>query len=182
MTLSANEQYMLELINAERLDPVSAAAEHGIPLNQGITAAHGGQIQTAPMQVLAPNAVLENLAVGHSEWMVDTHTFGHGGAGSLGIGGRIAGSQYVGPLTFRENLSAVGTSGRSETQVINAHNDNLYASAPHRAAIFDENQSEIGIGIVTGRVQSLTGSVVTQVFGAWGHTSFRHRCGLYRSR
>ncbi len=166
MTLSASEQYLIELINAGRLDPASEARAQGIGLNDGVTAAMGGPLLTTPMQVLAPNLDLEGLADGHTQWMIDTHLFNHAGEGSLGIGGRIAGSDYTGVLTYRENLSAVTTSGRSLAEIIQAHYDTLYSSPGHRAATFDENQSEIGVGIRDGRVQNLTGSVNTNVFGA----------------
>lgn len=166
MPLSASEQYMIELINAGRLDPAGEARSQGTGLNVGVTSAMGGPLQTTPMQVLAPNVTLESVADGHTEWMIDTHSFNHDGAGGLGIRGRIEASDYIGPLTFRENLSAVPTDGRTAQQIIQAHHDNLFQSPSHRAATFDENQSEIGIGIRNGQVETLTGSVNTIVVGA----------------
>ena len=173
MTISAAEQYLIELINAGRLDPAAHASQQGIGLNTNITSAMGGPLQTTPMQVLAPNLDLEGLADGQTAWMISSGTFGHTGAGGSTFNDRVLGSDYTGPLTFRENLSATYTSGRSQTEVMQAHLDGLYESPSHRAATFDENQAEIGIGIRNGTVSSggttVTGSIVTQVFGARGN-------------
>ena len=47
---TALDQYLIELINRARLDPVGEAARLGIDLNQGLSQ---GQITTAPKQPLA---------------------------------------------------------------------------------------------------------------------------------
>jgi hypothetical protein len=69
--LTASEQFMLELINRARLDPVGEAARYGIDLNQGLTT---GTISTTPKQVLAPNQYLADSADSHSTWMLNINS------------------------------------------------------------------------------------------------------------
>jgi hypothetical protein len=52
MPLSAAEQYLLELINQARLDPLAKAASLGIDLNQGLAP---GTLDRYAKQVLAHN-------------------------------------------------------------------------------------------------------------------------------
>ena len=70
MPLTANEQYLLELINRARLDPTAEAQLYGLAdLNRGLPA---GSISTAAKQVLAPNEYLNIAARSHSQWMRPT--------------------------------------------------------------------------------------------------------------
>lgn len=68
MTLSAAEQYLLELINRARLDPQAEANRYDLPLNAGLGA---GTISGEALQVLSPNSELNEAAVAHSEWMLN---------------------------------------------------------------------------------------------------------------
>ena len=86
MTLTAAEQYLLELINRARLDPAGEAARMGIDLNDGLSA---GQISTSAKQVLAPNALLEAAATGHTQWMLSADVFSHTGLNGSSPGDRI---------------------------------------------------------------------------------------------
>jgi serralysin len=65
--LSAAEQYLLELINQARLDPLAKAASLGIDLNQGLAP---GTLTGTAKQVLAHNVILSQAAEGHSNWML----------------------------------------------------------------------------------------------------------------
>jgi len=91
MTVSAAEQYLLELINRARLDPQAEAARYGVSLNTGLAA---GTISGTPVQVLAHNTELERAAVDHSEWMLATNTFSHEGVGGSDPGDRIEAAGY----------------------------------------------------------------------------------------
>ena len=167
MTLSAQEQYLIELINADRLDPTSAAATYGTGLNVGVTTAMGGPIQSTPMQVLAHNVHLEGAANDQTEFLLeDGQYFGHTGEGGSSITDRVLATDYANPLTFRENLSVIFNPGRNQEALVEDHHENLYNSAPHRAAIFDENQADIGIGLQTGEFRGSNASMLTEVFGA----------------
>ncbi|MGH6930675.1 MAG: CAP domain-containing protein, partial [Dongiaceae bacterium] len=96
MAQTAYEQYMLELINAARLDPAAAAALYGVNL---------GSISAASKQPLAGNQLLTLAAEDHSQWMLDTDTFSHTGAGGSDPGDRMsdAGYAFTGAWTWGEN-------------------------------------------------------------------------------
>ena len=167
MTLSASEQYLIELINQSRLDPVAAAKAQGRSLNSGITSAMGGTIDATPMQVLAPNVQLESAADAQSSYLLFGGSyFGHTGAGGSTIHDRVADANYEKPLTFRENLSVLWGGLSDQEGVVNRHHDELYKSPSHRAAIFDENQSDIGINMQEGSFRGNTASMLTELFGA----------------
>ncbi|HEX6093736.1 MAG TPA: hypothetical protein VFZ07_10315, partial [Dongiaceae bacterium] len=60
--LTAQEQYLLELINRARLDPAGEAARNGIGLNDGLAS---GTITADSKQPLASNGNLATAAQGH---------------------------------------------------------------------------------------------------------------------
>jgi Ca2+-binding RTX toxin-like protein len=144
------ERYMLDLINADR----SAAG-------------------------LAPLTLELNLnssAEVHSQWMTDTDTFDHEGAGDSTATERMraAGMDLSGTWQTAENIGAVTISGGSSLydEVAQLH-ANLMNSPGHRANLMDPGLTVIGIGIVTGRLtygdQGTYNSVlVTQNFAATG--------------
>ena len=72
MSLSAAEQYMLELINRARLDPIAEAQRYNLALNTDLDA---NAISNDAKQVVAPSAVLDRAAEGHSEWMLEADVF-----------------------------------------------------------------------------------------------------------
>lgn len=78
MALSAAEQYLLELINRARLDPLSEAERYNLGLNVGLAS---GTITGTAKEVLAPDTLLEQASQTHSEWMLDEDVFAHQGDG-----------------------------------------------------------------------------------------------------
>ena len=50
--------------------------------------------------------------------------------------------------------------------MVERHHDALYASPSHRAAIFDENQSDIGINMQEGSFRGNAASMLSELFGA----------------
>ncbi|MGI9511329.1 MAG: Ig-like domain-containing protein, partial [Anderseniella sp.] len=68
---SAYEQYALELINAQRLDPQSAANLYGLALNSGLPA---GTISAAQLQPLVFDPALGQVAKDYSQWLLTTST------------------------------------------------------------------------------------------------------------
>jgi Ca2+-binding RTX toxin-like protein len=150
MTVSAAEQYLLELINRARLDPQAEAARYGVSLNTGLTA---GTITGTPRQVLAFNTELEQSALDHSMWMLDEDTFSHTGEDGSDPGDRIvdAGYELTGSWTWRENLAWTGSTGTLDIeQAIEDHHEGLYLSSGHRENTFATDIREIGIAQVTG--------------------------------
>lgn len=154
MTISAAEQYELELINRARLDPEAEAARYGISLNEGLAA---GTISAEAKQVLAPNADLEAAAQGHSEWMLANDVFIHTGAGGSSAGTRIVAEGYLlnGTWGWAENLSAVMTTGTLDLEAaIEQHHSTLFLSEVHRTNTLNGQLREIGIAQVQGQYTS----------------------------
>lgn len=150
MTVSAAEQYHLELINRARLDPLAEAARYAVFLNTGLPA---GTITGTAREVLAPNLLLEQAAIGHASWMLEADVFAHEGAGASSPGDRIvaAGYDLRGSWSWRENLAWSGTTGvLNLAAAIEAHHAGLYRSAGHRENTFATDIREVGIAQVAG--------------------------------
>ena len=176
MPMTAAEQYMLELINRARLDPLAEAARYGSDLNQGLAP---GTITASAKQVLAPNAALDQAAEAHSLWMLNTDTFSHTGAGGSTAGDRMAAAGYVftGTWSWAENLHWYGTTGALNLEaVIGLQHQGLFESASHRVNTFAPQMREIGIAQVGGQFTSggvtYNASMVTQNFALSGATVF----------
>lgn len=176
MTVSAAEQYLLELINRARLDPQAEAARYGLSLNAGLAA---GTISGTPVQVLAHNTQLEQAAIDHSEWMLATDTFSHDGIGGTNPGDRIeaAGYELRGSWTWRENLAWTGSTGAIDlAQAVEDHHEGLYRSAGHRVNTFASDIREIGVGQVEGRFthegNTFNASMLTLNFASTGAEVF----------
>jgi Ca2+-binding RTX toxin-like protein len=173
MTLTANEQYLLELINRARLDPAGEAARFGIGLNDGLSP---GTISTASKQVLAPNALLEAAATDHTLWMLAADVFSHTGAGGSSPGSRISTKGYNWS-TYGENIAWQGTTG---TLNLAAALDSIYAglfrSAGHRANTLNDTFREVGLGVESGVFTSggtnYNALMATENFGTSGSRVF----------
>lgn len=176
MTVSAAEQYLLELINRARLDPQAEAARYGLSLNAGLTA---GTISGAPVQVLTHNTELEQSAQAHSEWMLETDTFSHDGVNGSDPGDRIeaAGYELHGSWTWRENLAWTGSTGEIDlADAVEDHHEGLYRSAGHRENTFASDIREIGVAQVEGRFthegSTFNASMLTLNFASTGSDNF----------
>ena len=167
MPLNAQEQYLLELINRGRLDPAAEAERYGIDLNASLGP---GTITTQAKQVFAPNALLENAAIGHSQWMLATDVFSHVGEGGSTLGTRATAATYAWNL-LGENIAVWGTSATLDTTAaIEAHHRGLFLSAGHRTNLMNGNLSEIGLAQETGDFAfsggpALNASMLTELFG-----------------
>jgi serralysin len=168
MPLSAQEQYLLELINRGRLNPAAEAARYGIDLNASLAA---GTITTAAKQALAPNALLEQAAIKHSLWMLATDIFSHTGANGSTVGSRATAEGYSWNLVA-ENIAVWGTTGTVNlTAAIDEHHRGLFLSAGHRTNLMNSTLSEIGLAQETDRFRfTSTGpeynaSMLTEMFG-----------------
>lgn len=166
MAKTAYEQYMLELINAARLDPAAAAAQYGVSL---------GSISAASKQPLAGNDLLTNAAENHSQWMLDTDTFSHTGSGGSSPGNRMAaaGYSFTGSWSWGENIAWRGTTGTLNLlSAIDAMHASLFQSSGHRANILNDTFQEVGVGIKTGTYGSYNAGMVTQDFAKSGTGAF----------
>lgn len=148
MSISAQEQYFLELVNQARLDPLAAAARLGIDLNEGLAP---GRISAAAKQVLAPNPALQTAAEDHSRWMLAANSFSHDGDQGSSVSERIraAGYPLQGGWGVGENLAY--TSERDVMTALQQMFDGLFHSAGHRANTLNENYRETGVGLEGGR-------------------------------
>ena len=176
MSLSAAEQYMLELINRARLDPIAEAQRYNLALNTDLDA---NAISNVAKQVLAPSAVLDRAAEGHSEWMLEADVFSHTGAADSSPGDRIedAGYKFTGAWTWRENLAWIGSTGTLDLNIaIAAHHEDLYRSEGHRLTTFASNTREVGIfqahGEFTVGGMDYDSSMVTLNFASSGTDVF----------
>lgn len=176
MPLSAAEQYLLELINRARLDPLAEADRYGVGLNDGLAE---GQIGEAPLQVLAHNEALAAASEGHSAWMLDTNVFAHTGLDQSSAGERMrdAGYDFNGTWEWGENLAWAGTTGDIDlAAAVSHHHEGLYRSAGHRTNIFAANVREVGLAQVEGNYTldgtSYSSSMLTQNFALSGNDIF----------
>jgi Ca2+-binding RTX toxin-like protein len=146
---NAYEQYILELINAER-------AKTGA-------------------QPLAFDGDLNEAAELHSDWMLDFDTFSHTGANGSSAGDRMtaAGYRFYGSWTWGENvawMSARSPSGWQD-EALGLHT-NLMNSSGHRANILNANFREIGVGFETGVYKGYHSAMLTENFAKTGGNPF----------
>ena len=173
MSLTAAEQFLLELTNRARLDPAGEAARNGIDLNAGLTA---GTISTQSKQVLASNADLDAAASAHSLWMLKQDVFSHTGDGGSSPGDRATAAGYDW-TAMGENIGFTGTTGTLNLQaaVEQIHNA-LFVSSGHRVNMLNATYTEAGmaaeVGIFTQGGLSYNAAMVTEMFGTTGSTVF----------
>ncbi len=170
--LTAQEQYLLELVNRARLDPAGEASRNGIGLNDGL---NPGTITANSKQPLAANPNVATAAQTHSQWMLDTDNFSHTGSGGSDAGDRMEAAGYVfsGNWTWGENISWRGTTGTLNlTSFVAAQHNSLFQSSGHRENILDPNFKEIGIGVRTGIYSGYNASMVTEDFAKSGTGNF----------
>jgi hypothetical protein len=167
------EQYQLELVNAARAKPAAEATRLGIDLNQGLMP---GQISTEPKQPLAFHPLLLQTARKYSDWMLDTDTFSHTGAGGSTPTMRAAAEGYE--FSVGENIAWVGDEASLDPKesTIKTH-DNLFISADHRPNLMDPFYSVVGLGLRTGiffdtkKNTNLNALMVTQNFSSGGNST-----------
>jgi hypothetical protein len=146
---SANEQYLLELINAER-------AKVGA-------------------QPLAFDNDLSEAAEGHSRWMLATDVFSHTGSGGSSPTTRMKNAGYVleGSWATGENIAwATTRAPTGYADEVKLLHTNLMNSSGHRANILNPNFREIGLGFEVGDYKGRTSAFVTENFAKTGTALF----------
>lgn len=169
---TAYEQYLLELINRARLNPVGEANLFGIGLNDGLNA---NTISDSAKQPLAFNLLLIDSARSHSQWMLDTDTFSHTGEGGSSSGDRMrdAGYQFTGSWTWGENIGYTGTTGTlNVNNAVGQVHKNLFKSSGHRKNILNNSYREIGLATLTGDFDGYNALMVTEDFAKSGSDIF----------
>lgn len=177
----ALEQYMLELVNRARLDPVAEAERYGLAdLNQGV--ANG--ITGDPLQPLAGNNDARDAAVGHANWMLVNDIFQHNQTTpsqaftGTRAGDRMAADGYAAAGTFSwgENISWSGTTGTLDNYgAVTLSHERLFLSDGHRTNILSDAFAEVGIGQLegvfrapdqNGVLRNFNASMIAQDFGS----------------
>lgn len=164
MTISAAEQYAIELANRARLNPAAEAKRYGVDLNAGLAA---GTISTAAKQVLAPHQAVDAAAENHGQWILDTDTFSHTGTSGSNAGDRINWAGYGsfgGGSGWGENISLIGNPSLSLEAYVEAHHAAVMHSNAHRPEMLEEQHREIGIGLVEGNYSGYDVTVEVQNF------------------
>ncbi len=162
---SAYEQYALELINAQRLNPQGAAETYGA----------SGTITATQLQPFAFNLLLNDAAEDHSEWLLQTNRFSHTGQGGSSPEDRMedAGYQFTGDFASEANLAMSRTTGFLNP--LSALEDNLEAlflNATTRARMLDPQYREIGLGYELGRYRQYNAAVLNENFAVSGDDKF----------
>jgi Ca2+-binding RTX toxin-like protein len=143
---TAQEQYMLELVNRARLNPNAEARRMGIDLNKNAYRWINGNAK----QPLAYDPSLTNAARGHSQWMLSNNTFSHTGAGGSQPVNRAMAAGYTSGYVG-ENIAWVGSSkSLNFNDSINTLHRNLFNSPAHRYNMMLENYQQAGTGILSG--------------------------------
>ncbi|TWU35782.1 Dockerin type I repeat protein [Novipirellula aureliae] len=163
-TMSIYDQQMLELINRARADPLAEAARRQIDLNEGL---NPGAITSDPKQPLAPITVLNDVAIAHSQDMIERGFFAHENPDGLRPFERALNAGY-GSGFAGENLAA--RSGISLVRASTLLHFDLYGSPGHRYNFLLPRYRDVGLGFERGPItfssgQIATGILVTQVFG-----------------
>ncbi|MDJ0554022.1 MAG: CAP domain-containing protein [Microcoleaceae cyanobacterium MO_207.B10] len=180
---TAQDQLMLELINRARLDPDAEANRYDAnlyenniaDLNEGLSP---GTISNTSKQPLAFNLDLNDAAKAHSQWMLDTDTFSHTGAGGTDSEQRMqnAGYQFTGSWGNGENIGYKGITPPvipNLTNYVKTLHENLFIDAGisgrgHRVNIMKEKFQEIGISSLQGEFtsdgQTFNSVITTQDF------------------
>jgi Ca2+-binding RTX toxin-like protein len=154
---TAQDQYMLELLNRARLNP-QAEADRLVAgdLNEGIAP---GTITNAAKQPLAFNLKLFQAAKSHSQWMLANSTFAHAGLNGALPGTRMTNAGYTWN-NYSENISWRGTTGIPDwTGFVRQQHDDLFVDTGiigrgHRITMMDPIFREVGISSVIGSFTS----------------------------
>jgi uncharacterized protein YkwD len=166
---SAQEQYVLELINSARANPAGYAASLGIDLNEGLAP---GTISSAAKPPLAFNYLLVDAAQKHSDWQLDTDSFSHTGANGSNPERRMrdAGYSFTGNWTWGENIGYIGSTGPVDTtDFAKRIEENLFidrgvVGRGHRISLMNERFMEVGVGARYGNFRGYNAVMMTQDF------------------
>ena len=142
--LTAQEQYMLELVNRARLDPEAEELRTGDAVDSGAT--------TAPKQALAVDPILSAAADNHSADMLDRDFFDHYNPDGDGPTDRAQDEGWTGRGVW-ENIAAqwsYAPSVSDEQSWIDASHAGLWESDGHQFGMLQDGHTVAGIGVDWG--------------------------------
>ncbi len=178
---TAEEQYMLQILNQARMNPSAATQELTNNLTPDVVSTlqyYNVDLQQSQQQIssasaqppLAWNASLASAAQGQSQYMADTQIQSHTGANGSTPQQRIAASGYGNALSTGENAYAYSTSAREAMQAFlidwgvpsHGHRNNI-----QQPGVSQQNAyRDVGIGIVQTGNTTFGPEVVTQDFAS----------------
>ena len=146
VTVSPQEQLLVELVNRACADPEAEAALYGIGLNDGLPP---GTISSDAKQPLTLYQILTDVTALHSLDMIDRDFFAHVNPDGDDWNDRAAAGGYQ--LSVAENLGIRATTGTIEatSQTLIMHEE-LIKSSGHRKNLMTDTHVEIGVGLETG--------------------------------
>ncbi|MDZ4850195.1 MAG: dockerin type I domain-containing protein [Pirellulaceae bacterium] len=161
---TAEEQWMLELVNRARLDPFGEVVRNADvgDLNQGLPP---GSITSVPKQPIAFNLKLIDAARRHNLWMLSSGIFTHQGENGSSESDRVASAGYAPSGTFivGENLAFSGATGTLNVPLlVQREHDDLFKDPAHRLILMDSTFDEVGIAVHVGAFQGFNGVMTTQ--------------------
>lgn len=158
VTMTPQEQLLLELVNRARADPIAelerimdleeAAGREPMvtDLNQDVKE---GEISVDPKQPLAPNQSLVDAMRGHLIDMLRRDYFGHDSPNGSDPSSRAKDAGY--PVGAGENIAWSGTTrGIDQIDEVYLRHQGLFESVGHRINMFRDNWREIGPGVEYG--------------------------------
>ncbi|MEZ6042182.1 MAG: CAP domain-containing protein [Planctomycetaceae bacterium] len=166
VSMTDQEQLLLELVNRARANPQAEANRYGVALNQGLDP---GQISTAAKQPLAPHQSLTNAAGLHSQDMINRDFFDHTNPDNLTEVDRGQAAGYP-TAAIGENIAWEGTTGVLDNNAaVYLQHEALFLSPGHRANMLHIPYEEIGVGIRYGKFldagTNYNAILVTENFG-----------------
>lgn len=170
VSMTAQDQLLVELINRARANPEAEAARFGISLNEGL----GGNVITADAkQPLAPHEILFDVAHGHTLDMLDRSFFDHvtPAPGSTTPEMRVTDAGYLFTL-LAENIERTGVEAPATISLEDAVHDLHYklfvSTEGQRENLLNEQFRELGatirLGTFNDDLRVLNGAYVTQIF------------------
>ncbi|WP_298837645.1 CAP domain-containing protein [uncultured Roseobacter sp.] len=167
--LTAQEQYMLELVNRARLDPEAEAERTGDAVDSGVS--------STPKQALAVDPILSAAADNHSADMLARDFFAHTNPDGDSPTDRARDEDWDGGGVW-ENISARWTSAPSvsdEQGWVAASHAGLWESDGHQFGMLQATHTVVGIGVDWGEwaypgTTFPTAMLVTEKFANDGQT------------
>lgn len=167
--LTAQEQYMLELVNRARMNPEAEEVRTGDAVDSGVS--------IAPKQALAVDSILSAAADNHSRDMLERDFFAHNNPDGDGPTDRAQDENWEGGGVW-ENISARWTSASfvsDEQSWIDASHAGLWESNGHQFGMLQPGHTVVGVGLDWGEWSypgqtSPTAMVVTEKFADDGQT------------
>lgn len=172
ISLTNQEQLLVELINRARSAPGAEAALYGINLNDGLRA---GTISFAAKPPLAPHQALVNAAGAHSQDMLDNDYFSHTNLSGQSATDRAHAAGY--PGWVGENIAWGGSTEPIDQDAhVYLRHKNLFLSPGHRQIMLSPGYREIGVGVRYGVFTpggpGHIASIATETFGNRGGDTF----------